>query len=314
MEHAHHDRGRRPAAAPANLLQRTALAGLAPSLGVAGDVGMKSQLRYQDLVDQQRAGAVNGVFIDDTGSPGLRDTPGHLHPSRKSWVAVLVPREQIGEVWEQFPRALQEFHRMTGASEFHFSDIYMRRRAFKDTPLHIRLAVFGFMAQIFGTYGFPVFVQTLDPNSLKNLRLRGKFPDRIGVFDLRQHQDLALFLLLLRAKGHLKKHFHADSRTTHVFIDEGYKKNGVAIAIPTLADVFMNGLICFARSDTILPLQLADFAAFCLNRTQLLLGKQKLSELDEKLLQLIEPLAWTFQNIPQVPLETWFPTKAPSFH
>lgn len=71
--------------------------------------------------------------------------------------------------------------------------------------------------------------------------------------------------------------------------------------------MFADGLICFARSDSILPLQLADFAAFCLNRTQLLIGKEQLSELDSSLLRIIEPLAWNFQNIPVVPLDEWFP-------
>ena len=56
---------------------------------------MANAFRYQDFVDEQQGGQVHGVFVDDTGSPGLRDTPGHLHPERKSWVAVVVPRSEI---------------------------------------------------------------------------------------------------------------------------------------------------------------------------------------------------------------------------
>jgi len=85
---------------------------------------MKQKYRHQDFVDQQRAGRIHGVFIDDTGSPGLQNTPNNLHPSRKSWVAVVVPKEQIAEVWDQFPGALSEFTQITGATEFHFTDIY----------------------------------------------------------------------------------------------------------------------------------------------------------------------------------------------
>jgi hypothetical protein len=61
--------------------------------------------------------------------------------------------------------------------------------------------------------------------------------------------------------------------------------------------VFVDGLICFARSSSILPLQLADFAAFALNRTQLLIGKEKLSPLDKTLLKILSPIAWNYQNI-----------------
>ena len=97
-------------------------------------------MRYQDLVDEQRAGRIHGVFVDDTGSPGLRDTPSHLHRERKSWVAVVVPKSVIAEVWQQFPRAIVELQALTGATEFHFTDHYMRRRAFENVPLSKRLA------------------------------------------------------------------------------------------------------------------------------------------------------------------------------
>jgi len=91
-----------------------------------------------------------------------------------------------------------------------------------------------------------------------------------------------------------------------VFVDEGYKKNGAAISIQPLRRVFADGLICFVRSDSVLPLQLADFAAFCLNRTQLLLGRPELRQRDELLLRIIQPIVWNYQNIPKMALESWF--------
>ena len=162
------------------------------------------------------------------------------------------------------------------------------------------------MAYIFDTYRFPVFVQTLDPDSLKDIRGRADFPEQLDLFNLQKHEDLALFFLLLRVKRHLEQTYSGSDTLARAFVDEGFKKAGVAIAIPLLKTVFADGLICFARSDSILPLQLADFAAFCLNRTQLLMGKERLSELDNSLLRIIEPLAWNYQNIPVVPLDEWF--------
>ena len=269
---------------------------------------MKPRLRYQDLVDQQRAGSMHGIFVDDTGSPGLEHTPPHLHPDRKSWVAVAVPKQQIGEVWRQFPRALSQLEGLLGTTEFHFTDIYMRRREFRDVPLATRLGVFRFMAHIFATYRFPVFVQTLDPGSLNDIRTRADFPERLGPFTLKKHEDLALFFLLLRVKWHLEQTYSGSDTLARVFVDEGFKKSGTAVSVPSFKTVFADGLICFARSDSILPLQLADFAAFCLNRTQLLMGKKKLSELDVSLLRIIQPLAWNYQNFPVVLLDELFST------
>lgn len=268
---------------------------------------MKTHFRYQDYVDEQRSGGVHGVFVDDTGSPGLRDGATHLHPSRKSWVAVVVPQSQIGEVWHQFPSAIAELERLTGAREFHFTDIYMGRREFRSVPLDLRLAFFRFMAEIFGIYQFPVFVQTLDPELLGSLRKRTQFPDRVGPFNLLKHEDMGLLFLLLRVKWYLEQAFAEGARLARIFVDEGFKKNGVALAIPSLQSVFSDGLVCFAKSDTIFPLQLADFAAFCLNRTQLLLGKSEPSELDEKLLRILQPMQWNYQNIPKISLKGWFP-------
>ena len=82
-----------------------------------------------------------------------------------------------------------------------------------------------------------------------------------------------------------------------VFVDEGYKKNGVAIQICTFESAFVDGLVCFASSASILPLQLADFAAFALNRTQLIIGKQKRTSIDNRLLEVLSPIAWNYQNI-----------------
>jgi hypothetical protein len=150
-------------------------------------------LRYQDMIDEQRAGNVHGVFIDDTGSPGLKETPGNLHPNRKTWVAVVIPKDQISEVWKLMPKALKVLDAKAGAGEFHFTDIYGGTRQFKGIPLKERLEIFAFMAEVFQYYQFPTFVQTFDPVSAQELRNRGDFPKQLGPFNLEKHEDLALF-------------------------------------------------------------------------------------------------------------------------
>ena len=275
---------------------------------------MATKPRYQDFVDEQRAGQVHGVFIDDTGSPGWKDTPQNLHPERVSWVAVVVPRSDIAEVWQQFTHAIEELKVQTGGTEFHFTDIYSGKRSFKGVSLQKRLAVFAFMADIFGQYKFPVFVQTLDPVSLRDVRARGSFPERLGPFDFTRQEDLALFFLLLRVKRHLEQTYTEDDRRARVFVDEGFQRNGAAIVLEPVRHIFADGLICFGRSGTILPLQLADFAAFCLNRTQILIGRPELRALNESFLRIIEPIAWNYQNIPQVHLDKWFSKHEPPTH
>jgi hypothetical protein len=278
---------------------------LLDGLGSATSVVLRTQVppmnrfRYQDFLNELAAGRSFGIFIDDTGSPGLQATPRNIHPERKSWVAVVVPPELMGEVLGQCPEALAELRSLTGANEFHFADIYAGRRAFKNLNLQVRLALFEFMAYLFRVYSFPVFVQTFDPVTLADIRRRGgdRLPEKVGPFQFTKQEDAALFFLLIRLKWYMEQTSTYPLIKARVFVDEGYKKNGVAIQICTFESAFADGLVCFASSASILPLQLADVAAFALNRTQLIIGKQKRTSIDNRLLEVLSPIAWNYQNI-----------------
>jgi hypothetical protein len=217
-------------------------------------------------------------------------------------VAVIISAADIGEVLREMPGALDELARACGATEFHFADIYNGRRQFKDLDLNLRLAFFRLMSHIFQLYKFPIIVQTFDPLTLQDVHRRANLPvKRIGPFNLEKQEDLALFFLLLRVKLYLEKNCPG-GRQARVFVDEGFKRNGAAIRMPRFAGQFVDGLVCFARSDTILPIQLADFAAFALNRHQILLSKPELSDLDRELLAILTPMTWNYQNIQQIRL------------
>lgn len=271
----------------------------------------KHKIRYQDMIDSQRNGEVNAVFIDDTGSPGLMNTPSHLDPERKSWVGVIIPKTKISEVWHEMPGVIKEVNKWSEVRELHFTDIYQGKKEFKNISDDKRLGIFAAFAHIFYTYEFPVYVQTLDSKSLRNIQERAPFPDKLGPFNLKRPYDTALFILLIRIKAFLEGLNNIHNQTTHVFIDEGYKKNGIGIRIPFDTHVFYKDLICFAKSDRILPLQLADCAAFCMNRQQILIGKHPLSNFDIKFLQLIEPMVNNFRNLDKKFLEIPISCKKP---
>lgn len=255
---------------------------------------------YQDFVNEQIRGEVHGVFIDDTGSPGLANRAEGLHPELKSWVAVVIPRTQLPEIWRQFPAALNELRSVLGGKEFHFADIYMGRREFKEVERDVRMSLFRFMAHLFVAYRLPVIVQTLDPSSLSEWRELLSLPDDLGLFDFSNHEHLALFMLLVRVKLYLKQTFPEQDRRARVFVDEGFKKDGRGIVIEPLQPEVADGLVCFARSESVLPIQLADFAAFCLNRVQLLVFKPRLSWRDREFLELTSTFATNYQNLEHI--------------
>jgi len=200
------------------------------------------------------------------------------------------------DVLTQLPTAIDELQRLTGAKEFHFADIYGGTGDLRGVDLQARLGVFRFMAKIFQFYQFPVFVQTLDPRSLSEVRSPAPCPNGVGPFNLKKHEDTALLFLLIRVKCYIEE-TRQKLRLARVFVDEGYKRNGTAICIPGWKSVFADGLICFASSSSVQPLQLADFAAYALNRTQLLLGKRPLNPLDKSLLEILEPIWSNYRNM-----------------
>jgi hypothetical protein len=259
----------------------------------------KKRPSFQDYLDELSRGEAYGIFIDDTGSPGIKDAPENFHPERKTWVAIIVPPSQMAEVMEQMPGALDELKRHTGATEFHFTDIYSGRKQFKHVDFQLRLSFFRFMAEIFSIYKFPIFVQTFDPDTLEHLRARSdpKLPDSIPHFDFTSCGDLALFFLLLQLKEYMQATPSFPKVKARVFIDEGFKKNGTGLRMAVFDGVFADSQICFAQSSSIFPIQLADFAAFCLNRLQLIGGKQTRNLLDNELLKILSPVAFNYANI-----------------
>ena len=115
------------------------------------------------------------------------------------------------------------------------------------------------------------------------------------------HEDLALIFTLLRVRLHLKS-LEGGNATACVVVDEGRLSNGKAIILSGLAPTFCAGAILFANSRLVYQIQLADFAAFVMNRWQLLRVKNSLSELDKALLEIISPVAERFINIDAVPV------------
>ena len=264
---------------------------------------MNTPAKSVNLAIELRSGHHYGVFIDDTGSPGL-ETPG-LHADRKSWVAVMVPPHQTAEVVNQLPNALSALQDLgLKDPEFHFSDIWAGRGEYCKLDLQQRLGIFRFMAHIFATYRFTVLVQTFDPDNASDIHRRAEWPASFGPLKFSDHEDLALIFALLRVRINLKS-LEGGKATACILVDEGRLASGSSIVLPGLAPTFVAGAVLFVSSRLVPPIQLADFAAFVLNRWQLLRVKESLSKVDQTLLEIVSPIAELFVNIDSIQVHGW---------
>jgi hypothetical protein len=263
----------------------------------------ENNLGYQDFIDELVTGSHYGVFIDDTGSPGGSSSK-LLPADRRTWVAVVIPPSQTRQTYYRFGTLLAHLKERFNVSELHFTDIYGGNREFANIGWEDRLGIFETMAKSFGEYGYPILIQSLEPSQLSEWRAHLQLPASLGVFNLRKPKDAALFLLLLKVRMHVQKNQLTEPGTAHVFIDEGWKKNGVALQSEALfGSVFDRYKVCFGSSKDIFLLQLADFAAFVLNRMQLTGGKDIVKIKERHLLQIVQPMTHLYQDISRMQLK-----------
>ncbi|HTU21061.1 MAG TPA: DUF3800 domain-containing protein [Gemmataceae bacterium] len=238
-----------------------------------------------------------GIFIDDTGSPGMPSTPAKLHPERKSWVAVVVPPERIRALSEEFAEVIEALRSDLGMSEYHFAEIWSGKGPFRAVPMDERLVIFQMFADILYIHELLIYIQTFDPET-HGAAITGwpELPKIAECFDLQCHEDAALWFLLVRVRDHILAERSSGHQRAMVVLDEGVRKSAYSVEIDILDDVFLDGLLLFASSSTAPLLQLADFAAFCLNRSQIIIRKEKRSDIEIALLRILEPLVPQYKN------------------
>ncbi len=260
---------------------------------------MKTKLRYQDFIDELARGSDYGVFIDDTGSPG--GTTYKLLPSnRKTWVAVVISPSKIRETYYHFGALLRDLKKRFKVSELHFTDIFGGRGEFAKIEWKDRLGIFNTLAKAFTEYSYPIFIQSLEPYQLSEWKEKLKLPESISVFNFKKLEDTALFLLLLKVRMYIKNNQLIEPGVAHVFVDEGWKKNGIGLISSVIfSPEFDRNKVCFGSSKDIILLQLADFAAFVLNRMQIAGGKEVVKNKERHMLQIVKPMVHLYQDVTQ---------------
>ncbi len=261
---------------------------------------MEKQLRYQDFIDELRNGTHYGVFVDDTGSPsglGYKLLP----TDRKTYVGVVIPPSQVPVTYSSFASLLAGLKRRFQISELHFTDVYGGNGEFKKIEWEVRLSIIGTIAKAFGAFDFPIFVQSFEPAQLPEWRDKFNLPAKLSIFNFNKTEDAALFFLLQRVKMHIRSLQISEPGTAHVFVDEGWKKNGVGLqSLPIFGPEFDGDKVCFASSKSIFLIQLADFAAFILNRMQISGSKEVLNKKEKHLLQVIQPMVHLYKEASSV--------------
>lgn len=243
-------------------------------------------------------GELWSVFIDDTGPGGRSTTPQTLPPDRQTHVAAVFSPTAGAELMDQMPGLLEELLLMGGGEEFHFAHVYNGTGPYRNISIPARLGILEAFAEIAVQQRIRFLNQSYDSGSLPELRPHlSSLPAVRGLYDPRSQKDVSRILLLVKVSRFLESH-SGPGRAAAVFIDEGWKRNGVAVRFPEpFFAEFLGRAVISARSQDVWGLQFADFAAFVLNRSQLLAGRDEFSALDIEFLRIAGRIAHLFDAV-----------------
>ncbi len=224
------------------------------------------------------------IAIDDTYGPENGTGSSFVTGDRRTHVAVVFPDEDVQDIRIQAAECLAEIDDLTSvkAKEFHFVDIYNRKSPWDKLPAQENLRLFEFFASIYRHYQWPVFIQTIDARTLADHSIGG-FIGKVEGLDLSDRADLSLLWLLIKIKSKFKN----NPAPITLVLDEGRKKPGTAFGSQIFHDWpdSFNGR--YSSSATEPLLQIADFIAFCINRSTHLAMKSKRSDVDTWFLNLV---------------------------
>jgi hypothetical protein len=190
-----------------------------------------------------------------------------------------------------------KLNQSTGATEFHFSDIYQGINQFKNVSLQNRLAIFrDIVSFLTETINPAIFVQSADNEFLQEVSSQYTLPNFPSPLSMDRPRNFCFVILLCRIMDYIEN-TRSGTEQAIVCCDQGILQSGYYLRFPMKPGLIHDNTVYFFDSKEQRGIQLADFAAFVLNRQQLLFKKKKLNSLEKTFLLIVEPLAPLFKNV-----------------
>ena len=222
-----------------------------------------------------------GYYIDDAGTPGAMSKSAFLDKSRKSWCAVIVPEraaEPLSRDVQIFLRGVKQDY---GVNELHFADVYGGRGGWRTVPVAKRIEVFDLMTMVFEGFSLPVIFQTVSQSMYTDhARFFSRAIAKLDEFwNINSIPHFGLLLTCYEISenfDYLKVEYPSDfPRPLPAYVDEGLAKAGAEVKLPNWEHAIEGRKLTFQSSVDNPGLQLADFAAFSISRSQWIAAKQE---------------------------------------
>lgn len=239
---------------------------------------------------------IGSINIDDAGTPGVISKSRFLPESRKSWAAVIIPSCAVKDVNRGLEILLDGIKTDFGANELHFTDIYGGRGQWKEVPPPERIEIFDYMTSLMDGLSLPIIFQTVSKSTLKDHPQFQLLKRKKGSWwNIKNISHFGLLVLCSKISRYFKQ-LQQESPSDFpiplpTYVDEGIAKAGASIVLPSWGDAIQNQKLSFVKSIGNPGIQIADFAAFTISRTQWIAAKQEpgqsLSRGDRQFMEII---------------------------
>ena len=238
-------------------------------------------------------------FIDDTKPNSQNITSDVLKEEYVSYCGILVEEKQLKSVEYVMNGMCDELFKNYKTKELHFTDIYNGNKEFKSMSANEKLDLIGAMVELVKYFDIKIFTSTFNTTTEKQIApyenlFKLAFKE---IQTTRNPKTVGWLLAIYRANGYVKMNLK-NSQISKVICDEGIRKPGSKIKLPLTTN--KNGLdVEFDSPENNPVLQIADFAAWALTRTKLILDKNQKSQMDKELLPILSDMSENYVNLEQ---------------
>lgn len=234
------------------------------------------------------------IYIDDTGTPEKSKSkydPGNW----KTWVAMILTEDEQAELVTIVGELQKNLKQKYNAEEFHFTNIFSAKKEFKKVNTEERINIFIGFAEIYKRFRFPLLIQSLTDDDITRNRMDIFRNLKIDNFDFSNIEHMSLWFLLNKIAN--EKFFKSYNRPFNIYVDAGKQKPNTKQKIEVLKKIAVDSSIIYVDSKQSPLIQFIDFVAFCTNRCRWILMNDKQSDSDVLLLNLSEYADFNFLNI-----------------
>ena len=231
--------------------------------------------------------SIEGIYIDDTGNPGEEALSVFLPESRKSWAAVVIPKIIAPQVEHAMNIFLEGIKKDFGADELHFTDIYSGRGVWKNIDVEERIKMFDLMTELVSGFNLPILYQSFSEefrNDHKNY-WDSLEKHKILPWNFKKVEHISFLLLVFRTKqilSDMRLSNNFSDEVFQVYSDEGIAKDGAELKLPFDFKAYLKESVIFKSSENSVGIQIADFAAFLISKSQRILMNKSAGNLFQR--------------------------------